>query len=46
VIGFGLKEARDSVDKVPRPINRGLNREEAEAIRRKFMDAGAIVQIE
>ncbi len=36
---LGLKEAKDLVDGAPRPIKEGVNKGEAEAIRKKFTDA-------
>ncbi|MGB7763292.1 MAG: ribosomal protein L7/L12 [Bryobacteraceae bacterium] len=45
VTGFGLKEAKDLVDSTPQPIKRGVNPQEAQFIRQKFIDAGATVQI-
>jgi large subunit ribosomal protein L7/L12 len=43
--GLGLKEAKDVVDGAPKPIKEGVNKEEAEAIKKKFTDAGATVEI-
>ena len=45
VTSLGLKEAKDLVDGAPKPIKEGVNKEEAEAIKKKFMDAGATVEI-
>ena len=42
---LGLKEAKDLVDGAPKPIKEGVNKEEAEAIRKKFADAGATVEV-
>ena len=43
--GLGLKEAKDLVDGAPKPIKEGVNKEEAETIKKKFVDAGATVEV-
>ena len=45
ITGLGLKEAKDLVDGAPKPIKEGVNKDEAEAIRKKFVDAGATVEV-
>jgi large subunit ribosomal protein L7/L12 len=45
VTSLGLKEAKDLVESVPKPIKEGVSKEEAEAIRKKFEEAGAKVEI-
>jgi large subunit ribosomal protein L7/L12 len=45
VTSLGLKEAKDLVDGAPKPIKEGVNKEEAEAIRKKFTEAGATVEV-
>jgi len=45
VTGLGLKEAKDLVDNAPKPIKEKVNKEEAEAIKKKFEEAGATVEI-
>jgi len=45
VTSLGLKEAKDLVDSAPKPIKEGVNKDEAEAIRKKFTDAGATVEV-
>jgi large subunit ribosomal protein L7/L12 len=45
VTSLGLKEAKDLVDGAPKPIKEGVNKEEAEAIKKKFADAGATVEV-
>src|SRR5512145_1588538 len=45
VTSLGLKEAKDLVDGAPKNIKEGVNKEEAEAIRKKFVDAGAAVEV-
>jgi large subunit ribosomal protein L7/L12 len=45
VTSLGLKEAKDLVDGAPKAVKEGVNKEEAEAIRKKFSDAGATVEV-
>ncbi len=45
VTSLGLKEAKDLVDGAPKPVKEGVNKEEAETIRKKFVDAGATVEV-
>ena len=45
VTSLGLKEAKDLVDGAPKPIKEGVNKDEAEAIKKKFDDAGATVEV-
>ena len=45
VTSLGLKEAKDLVDGAPKPIKEGVSKEEAEAIKKKFVDAGASVEV-
>ena len=45
VTSLGLKEAKDLVDGAPKPIKEGVNKEEAAAIQKKFVDAGATVEV-
>ena len=45
VTSLGLKEAKDLVDGAPTPITEGVNKEEAENIRKKFTEAGATVEV-
>jgi large subunit ribosomal protein L7/L12 len=45
VTSLGLKEAKDLVDGAPKTIKEGVNKEEAEAIRKKFTDVGATVEV-
>jgi large subunit ribosomal protein L7/L12 len=45
VTSLGLKEAKDLVDGAPKPIKEGINKEEAENIKKKFTDAGATVEV-
>jgi large subunit ribosomal protein L7/L12 len=45
VTSLGLKEAKDLVDGAPKTIKEGVNKEEAESIKKKFVDAGATVEV-
>ncbi|MGB7720810.1 MAG: 50S ribosomal protein L7/L12 [Bryobacteraceae bacterium] len=45
VTSLGLKEAKDLVDGTPKPIKEGVSKDEAEAIKKKFTDAGATVEV-
>ena len=45
VTSLGLKEAKDLVDGAPKTVKEGVNKEEAEAIKKKFTDAGATVEV-
>ena len=43
--GLGLKEAKDLVDGVPKPVKEGVPKAEAEAIKKKLEDAGGSVEL-
>jgi large subunit ribosomal protein L7/L12 len=45
VTSLGLKEAKDLVESAPKPIKEGVPKDEAEAIRKKFEEVGAKVEI-
>jgi len=45
VTSLGLKEAKDLVEGAPKAIKEGIPKEEAEAIKKKFEDVGAKVEI-
>ena len=45
VTSLGLKEAKDLVEGAPKPVKEGVSKEEAEAIKKKFEEAGASVEI-
>ena len=45
VTNLGLKEAKDLVDAAPKPIKEAIPKDEAEALKKKFTDAGATVEI-
>jgi large subunit ribosomal protein L7/L12 len=42
---LGLKEAKDLVDAAPKPIKEGVNKEEAEEIKKKLEAVGATVEL-
>ena len=42
VTSLGLKEAKDLVDSAPKPIKEGVNKDEAEAIKKKFEGVATI----
>ncbi len=46
VTSLGLKEAKDLVESAPKPIKEGVSKEEAENIKKKFVEAGATVDIQ
>ena len=43
--GLGLKEAKDLVDGAPKTIKENVAKEEAEAMKAKFAEAGATVEL-
>ncbi len=45
VTSLGLKEAKDLVDGAPKAIKEGVSKEEAETIKKKFTEAGAVVEV-
>jgi large subunit ribosomal protein L7/L12 len=45
VTALGLKEAKDLVDGAPKTVKEGISKDEAEAIKKKFTDAGAAVDV-
>ena len=45
VTSLGLKEAKDLVEAVPKAVKEGVTKAEAEAIRKKFDEVGAKVEI-
>jgi large subunit ribosomal protein L7/L12 len=45
ITGLGLKEAKDLVDGVPKPVKEGVSKEEAEEMKKKLEAAGAKVEI-
>ena len=45
VTSLGLKEAKDLVEGAPKAIKEGVTKDEAAAIKKKFEDAGAKVEV-
>lgn len=45
ITALGLKEAKDLVEAAPSPVKEGVNKEEAEAIKKQLEEAGATVEI-
>ena len=43
--GLGLKEAKDLVDGAPKTVKEGASKEEAEELKAKFSEAGAVVEL-
>jgi large subunit ribosomal protein L7/L12 len=46
ITSLGLKEAKDLVDSVPKPVKENISKEEAEAIKAKFEEVGAAVELQ
>ena len=45
VTSLGLKEAKDLVESAPATVKEGITKDEAEAIKKKFEEAGATVEL-
>jgi len=45
ITGLGLKEAKDLVDSLPKPIKEGLSKEDAEAMKKQLEAVGAVVEL-
>jgi len=45
VTSLGLKEAKELVDGAPKTVKEGVSKDEAETIKKKFTDAGAVVEV-
>ena len=45
ITGLGLKEAKDLVDNAPKAIKEGIEKKEAEEIKRKLEEAGATIEL-
>jgi large subunit ribosomal protein L7/L12 len=43
--GLGLKEAKELVEGVPKPVKENLSKEDAEAAKKKLEAAGAVVEL-
>ena len=46
VTGLGLKEAKDLVEGAPKTVKEGAAKEEAEEIKAKFTEAGAVIELQ
>ncbi len=46
VTSLGLKEAKDLVDSAPKPVKEGVSKEEAEEMKKKFEEVGAVIELE
>ena len=45
ITGLGLKDAKDLVDNVPKPVKEGIAKEEAEKVKAQLEEAGAQVEL-
>ena len=43
--GLGLKEAKDLVDGAPKTVKEGVSKEEAEELKAKFTEVGAVIEL-
>ena len=43
--GLGLKEAKDLVEAVPKPVKEGVSKEEAATVKKKLEEAGGTVEV-
>lgn len=43
--GLGLKEAKDLVDGAPKPVKEGVSKDEAESLKAKLEESGAVVEL-
>jgi len=46
ITSLGLKEAKDLVDGAPKPVKEGLSKADAEALKKKFEEVGAQVELQ
>ena len=46
VTSLGLKEAKDLVDGAPKAVKEGVTKEEAESIKAKFAEVGAVIELQ
>jgi large subunit ribosomal protein L7/L12 len=46
VTSLGLKEAKDLVDGAPKPVKEGVSKDEAEEIKKKFEEVGAVIELQ
>lgn len=45
ITGLGLKEAKEVVDNAPKPIKESVSKEEAETVKAKLEEAGAVAEV-
>jgi large subunit ribosomal protein L7/L12 len=45
ITGLGLKEAKALVDEAPKPVKEGVNKDEANELKKKLTEAGATVEL-
>ena len=45
ITGLGLKEAKDLVDNLPKPVKEGLSKDDAEALQKQLEAVGAVVEL-
>jgi large subunit ribosomal protein L7/L12 len=45
ITSLGLKEAKDLVEAAPKPVKEGVNKDEAEKIKKALTEAGATVEV-
>ena len=45
VVGLGLKEAKELVDKAPQAVKEGVSKDEADQIKEKIESAGGVVEV-
>ncbi|WP_018963243.1 50S ribosomal protein L7/L12 [Coprothermobacter platensis] len=45
ITGLGLKEAKDLVESAPKPIKEGATKEEAEDLKKKLEEVGAVIEL-
>ena len=44
--GLGLKEAKELVDGAPKTVKEGVNKDEAEELKAKFTEVGAVIELQ
>lgn len=45
ILGLGLKESKDLVEAAPKLIKEGVSKEEAEGLKTKLAEAGAVIEV-
>jgi large subunit ribosomal protein L7/L12 len=45
ITGLGLKEAKDLVESAPKAVKEGVNKDEAEKLKKQLEEAGATVEL-